>query len=314
MTHPAPQSKPYATSRAAKYSANRVGIAAMIGSCAAFVANDTCVKQITETLPLGEVIALRNAAATAALIALGLAAGDLKLPRMTHAKPIAWRMVGDLMATALFLAGLAVMPIGEATALGQVTPLAMTAAAAILFHEPVGWRRWLATFVGLAGVLLIIKPGSEAASIGAIWILTSVAFVVMRDLAARRTSAEVSTTTLAALSTAGTILAGLALWPFETWAQPSLREGLFAVAAGVCLAVAHILVIIAMRTGDVATVGPFRYSLVLFALVSGWLVWGELPDGVQVVGIAIVTGAGLYTFHRERVAAARGSGGTDKAD
>ncbi|MGQ0455499.1 MAG: DMT family transporter [Hyphomicrobium sp.] len=277
----------------------------MIGSCAAFVANDTCVKQITGSLPLGEVIVLRNAAATVALVALGLATGGLAIPPRENARPIAWRMVGDLMATALFLAGLAVMPIGEATALGQVTPLAMTAAAAFLFHEPVGWRRWLATVIGLAGALLIVKPGAEAASWGAIWILLSVAFVVMRDLAARRTSPDVSTTTLAALSTGGTILAGLALWPLETWAAPSLHEGLFAVAAGVLLAVAHILVIIAMRTGDVATVGPFRYSLVLFALVSGWLVWGELPDAVQVVGIAIVTGAGLYTFHRERLAAAR---------
>jgi drug/metabolite transporter (DMT)-like permease len=281
-------------------SANLVGIAAMIGSSAAFVANDTCVKQIADTLPLGEIIASRNAVATAVLVALGMLTGGLTRPRGANLKPIGWRMFGDLMATVLFLAGLVVLPIGEATALGQITPLAMTAAAALLYKEPVGWRRWTAIMVGLFGVLLIIRPGAAAFSPGALLILSSVGFVILRDLASRQTGPEVSTTMLAALSTAGTTVGGLALWPFETWVAPSLRELAFASASGGLLALAHVLVIIAMRTGDVATVAPFRYSIILFALLSGLVVWGELPDGVQMLGIAIVTAAGIYTVIQSR--------------
>jgi drug/metabolite transporter (DMT)-like permease len=288
----------------AAYSGNLIGISAMIASCAAFVANDTCVKQLSESLPLGEVIFLRNASATALLVLVGFWAGALKAVPMSARAPVGWRMVGDLMATILFLAGLMSMPIGEATALAQITPLAMTAAAAILFHEPVGWRRWLATIVGLFGVLLIARPGTEAFQPAAFLILASVAFVVMRDLATRRTAGDVSTTTIAAVSMAGTTAAGLALAPFEIWSWPQGADWLFAGASGVTLAIAHMFAIVAMRHGDVATVGPFRYSLILFALLSGWLVWAEWPDNRQLAGIMIVVAAGIYTVRRERRLAA----------
>lgn len=284
--------------------ANLVGIAAMVGSSAAFVANDTFVKQLSGALPLGEIITLRNVSAAALLVLYGFATGTLTAPAKSAYRAIGSRMIGDIGGTVFFLAGLMLMPIGEATALGQMTPLALTAAAAILYHEPVGWRRWLATVVGLIGVLMIVRPGTAAFTPAAFLIIASVAFVVMRDLATRRTAADVSTTVIAATSVGATIAAGLAMWPGETWVWPSAEQMLFAIASGLALAIGHLLVIKAMRTGDVATVGPFRYSLILFALISGWVFWRQWPDGVQMLGIAILTFAGAYAVHRERRIAA----------
>ncbi|MEQ1671031.1 MAG: DMT family transporter, partial [Hyphomicrobium sp.] len=100
------------------------------------------------------------------------------------------------------------------------------------------------------------------------------------------------------------ILSGLVLWPFETWIMPSATQFVLLALAAAFLTIAYALMVIAMRNGDVATVSPFRYAVIVFAILSGWMIWHELPDPTQVSGIAVLTAAGLYTFHRERLASA----------
>ncbi len=83
--------------------------------------------------------------------------------------------------------------------------------------------------------------------------------------------------------------------------MPDRRVLLLLGYASVFVATAYALIIIAMRNGDVATVSPFRYAVIVFALISGYVIWNELPDKIQLGGIAILTLAGIYTFHRERI-------------
>lgn len=142
---------------AARHS-NTTGILAMLASMAFFVANDTCVKLIGEKLPLGELILLRNTAATIYILAFAAAFGGLMLPVNPPKRLLGWRMVMEVLSTLFFLSALIALPIADATAIAQFTPLAMTAAAAVFLKEPVGWRRWLAALVGLIGVLLIARP------------------------------------------------------------------------------------------------------------------------------------------------------------
>lgn len=281
-------------------SANLTGIAAMLASTAAFVANDTCVKLIGNTLPLGELIALRNATATLYILTFAAIFGGLTLPKNPQKRLLGWRLAAEFFSTFFFLSGLVALPIADATAIGQFAPIAITAAAALFLKEHIGWRRWLATVFGLIGVLLIIRPGTAAYSPAALLVLIAVAFIVVRDLATRAISRDVPTLTLTAMSASISIFSGVVLWPFETWIIPTVYQCLLLMLAASFLTVAYALIVIAMRHGDVGLVSPFRYAVIVFAILSGWIFWGALPDLVQTTGIIVLTAAGLYTFHRER--------------
>lgn len=298
------------------------GIVAMLVSMAAFTVNDVCVKLAAATLPLGEIIALRNGFATAFMIALVVASGTGAGPvraafgagelwRGAHRRVLAVRTAGEVAATLLFLAALVRMRIADVTAIMQFTPLAVTAGAALVLGEPVGWRRWLAAAVGLAGVLLIVRPGSTAFTPAAVLALLAIVFVVVRDLATRRIPADaVPTATLTLMSSVSVMASGLALAPFEVWQWPDARTTALMAAAGMFLLAAYAFIVVGMRAGEVAVVGPFRYSVILWAIVAGIAIWGEWPDATALLGIAVVTAAGVYTFHRERRAR---SGGTAAA-
>lgn len=272
----------------------------MLASMAFFVANDTCVKTLGATVPLGEIILFRNLAATLYILVFAALFGGLRVPPDAPWRLLKWRMATEAFSTLTFLSALLAMPIGDVTALAQFTPLAMTAAAAILLKEPVGWQRWGATLVGLIGVMLIARPGTSAFTPAALLLAAAVALVISRDLLTRQIPASVPTLTLTFMSAAITAPAGLLLLPFESWIVPGAREALLLAGAGAFLTVAYALIVVAMRAGDVGVVAPFRYAVILFALLSGWLFWGDVPDGVQMIGIAILAGAGLFSVQRER--------------
>lgn len=294
--------------------ANARGIAAMLASMAAFTANDVCVKLASERVPLGEIIFLRNGFATLFLAAaLFMAYRSIDAVRSALglqairsspglARLLSWRMAGEVFATLLFLAALIRMPIADITAIGQFTPLAVTAAAAVFLNEPVGWRRWMAALAGLVGVLLIVRPGSTAFTPAALLALGSIGFVVLRDLATRLIpAAAMPTVTLTLMSASSVTVSGLLLMPFETWVRPLPGDFLLLMTAGFFLLGAYAFIIVAMRAGEVAVIAPFRYSVIIWAIAAGHLFWNELPDQISCAGIVIVIAAGLYTFHRERL-------------
>ena len=209
------------------------------------------------------------------------------------------RCVAEVGAALLYLTALFHMPIADCNAILQFTPLALTAGAALFLGARVGWRRWLAPLVGLMGVLIIIRPGAAQFNPYAMLALLSVVFIAARDLITRRLGAEVPTLAIA-------VHVHDSRHPVEP-RPDALRDLALAVARG-ALALAgagaaflggQYWIVRAMRTGDIAVVAPFRYSIILWAILAGFLVWREMPDLGSWIGIAIVTAAGLYTFLRE---------------
>jgi drug/metabolite transporter (DMT)-like permease len=277
------------------------GIAAMLAAMGLFTAVDTLIKLTSTSLPLGEMILLRNGIASVCILAYGFFAGGMTLPANAPRAVLGWRMVAEMFSTLTFLSALVVMPIADVTGIMQFMPLALTAAAAVFLNEPVGWRRWLAAFVGLAGVLLIVPPGAGALGPGVALAFAAIGFVVLRDIMTRQIGMNVPTLTLTAMSAVSTLGAGLVLAPFETWVVPTAFELAAMAAAAVALLGAYVFIIIAMRTGEIAAVSPFRYSVILWALLSGYVFWGQLPSKQAAIGIAIVVAAGLYTFWREQL-------------
>lgn len=271
----------------------------MLAAMAAFVVNDAMMKLAATDLPTGQVIFLRGLIIVPVLTALMLASATRTTLEMLYHPGILARCVAEVAAAIIYLSALFHMPIADCTAILQFTPLALTAGAALFLGAPVGWRRWLATLVGLIGVLIIIRPRASAFNPYAALALLSVVFIAARDLITRRLGKGVPTIVIAFTSTAAVAVSSLGLLPFEAWRWPSPAAMLALLGASAALLGAQYWIILAMRTGDIAVVAPFRYSIILWAIVAGFLVWREVPDLATWIGIAVVTAAGLYTFLRE---------------
>ncbi|MGE3916166.1 MAG: DMT family transporter [Hyphomicrobiaceae bacterium] len=286
--------------------ANLFAIGAIIVSQAVFTANDALMKLAARSLPGGEAIFVRGLFTVAFASILTLTLGAWRVwPGSGEWRLIALRNVGEVAATLLYLTALFHMPIAEATAILQFVPLAMTAGAALFLAEPVGWRRWLATAVGLVGVLVVIRPGTAAFNGWSLVALASVMAIVLRDLATRRIGRSIPTIWLTLISSLTVTSAAATFSLTEVWRMPSTGELLAIGAAAVFLLAGYYSIIEAMRLGEVAVVAPFRYSIIVWAILAGLLLFGERPDPIALAGTGIVMAAGLYTFFRERRLVAR---------
>lgn len=280
--------------------ANLKGVVAMSIAMAAFAVGDTLMKLAASSLPTSELLFFRGLVVTLVSAAAALMMGAFFELRAALTPVMAVRAIGDVAGGWSFQSGLARMAYADITAITQLGPLSITAASALLLGERVGWRRWTAAAVGLMGVLIIIRPGSSTFNWWALAGIGSVLASTVRDLATRRIDHRVPPVLIMTLSAAAVTLAALCVAPFANWSVPSGLLFLMLLSAGVFSLFGQLCTIIAMRTGEVSAVAPFRYTIIVFAIFSGVLVFDYLPDPLTLFGIVIVTGAGLYTFFREQ--------------
>ena len=280
---------------------NSRGALYMSIAMAAFTVNDTCMKAVTATLPLYQAILLRGGLTVVALLAIGWWMGALRFRIVPEdRKWIALRSVGEVAGTLTFLTALRHMPLANLSAILQFLPLAVTLTAALFLREPVGWRRMAAILVGFFGVLLIVRPGTAGFDLWSLVGLASVACVVLRDLATRRLSSGLPSATVAVYAALSVTVTAALLLPLEGWAPVTLGSALLIAGASGFLIVGYLLIVMAMRVGEISLVAPFRYTALVFAIALGWAAFGQLPDSLTLTGAAIVIATGVYTFHRER--------------
>lgn len=280
--------------------ANRRGILAMAGGMACFVTNDSLVKYVSESLPAAQLIFLRGVFATLLLLAIAASMRALPLlPRLADRK-VLMRAAFDAFATVTYLVSLFHLPIANATAINMATPLFITLFAVVAFKERVGAGRWLAIATGFTGVLLVVQPTGAAFNAYALLCLAGTLLHASRDLTTRVIDRSIPSI-LITLSTAVavTLLAGA--WSLVSPWQPATAKqiGLLA-AASVFLSGGYFLLTVSMRAGEMSVIAPFRYTGLLFAIVLGWLVWGDVPNALAWGGIALLLVAGLYVLHGER--------------
>lgn len=280
---------------------NRRGIRLMVLSIAAFVANDSLVKLVSETLPAGQLIFVRGVMATLLVLLVARRGGTLTLAVAAGARGwVAVRAAVDALATFAYLLSLFHLPIASATAINMATPLVITLLAVLLLGERVGALRWLAIAGGFAGVLLIIRPSASGFNAWAWLCLFGTVLHAVRDLVTPRIAAAVpSIAVTLATAAAVTALAG-AVVAVQGWVAMTLRETALLAAAAVFLAAGYHLVVRATRIGELSVVAPFRYTGLLIAVALGWVFWGDVPDAVAWAGIALVIGAGLYLLRQGR--------------
>jgi drug/metabolite transporter (DMT)-like permease len=259
-----------------------------------YVVNDTMMKIVTEALPPYETLFLRGIAATAWGLPLLLVLGHRRnLPLMFDPRVVA-RNLCELAAILCYVVALANMLIADVVALGQITPLLVLLGSALLLGERIGGLRLSLIALGFAGALMVAQPTGAGLSVFALLALGNAVFSAMRDLASRQVGPEVPGLVVA-LSASVIVLAGagIAHLLLEDWVPPAPRHLALMAGSGLFLFFGHFLIFKAYRIGPTRAVAPFFYAFTLWAVLSGALVFGQLPNPLALAGIALVTASGL---------------------
>lgn len=276
----------------------------MIAAMAALTMNDAIVKAVSAEMNFGQVMLVRGSFAIVLIAALAVHQRALRPLRALMMKPVLLRVAGEVGGTILLLAAIVNMPLAYATAILQVLPLAITLGAAMAFGEPVERRRWLAIAAGFTGALIIVQPGGEGFNQFSLFALSSVFLCTIRDLATKKIPASIPSLFITLLTTVSVTIAGAAIVvPLGGWTPVSGRAFALLAFTAVLLLIGYQCIIMALRTGDISAVAPFRYSALLWAMLLGYLVFGDRPDAMMATGAAIIMLSGLYVFYRERVRA-----------
>lgn len=273
----------------------------MVLAMGSFVTNDTIVKLVGQTLPVGEIIMVRGTFAMILILALCIQQGVLSSLPMLRNRYLAVRSSLDLFATILFIMALMHMQIANLTAVMQVVPLAVTLLSAVVLGETVGWRRWSAVMLGFIGVLMIVKPSPATFSIYDVLAVIIVFAVAARDIVTRRIPGRIPTLLIALANASVVCAGGFVLGLFEGFVVPQPWQIALLALAAVFLASGYMFMVATLRAGDLSATAPFRYSIMLFAIVSGIAVFEEIPDWIAVAGMVIIVATGLYSAHREAV-------------
>ncbi len=277
----------------------------MLAAMASFACGDSLMKLSATEMPTGELVWLRATGMAAAAFIYAALSGALRNAWKLLARPMLLRAIGDVGGALAFQSALARMAFADLIAIIQINPLTVTAASAVFLNERVGWRRWTAAAVGLVGVLLIIRPGTSAFTWWSLLAIVSVLFATLRDVSTKSIDLAVPAALIMLFSSSVVAMGALVLVLFEDWVWPGPGLLLQVAGASAFSLVGHICIITAVRKGELSAVAPFRYSILIWALLLGLLIWGDLPDTMTLIGMAIVTGAGIYTFRREMIARRR---------
>lgn len=280
---------------------NARGSLLMMGSMAMFTFNDVVLKTLSGEVPLFQAIFIRGCFVTTALFLFVTWKGwfTLRHPARDWGL-IGLRTLGEIGATLTFLYALFNAPVGAVTAVLQATPLVLTLAGAVFLGEPVGWRRYSAILIGFAGVMLIVKPWSEGFNPFVLYAVATLGFIIIRDLPTRRIGRGVPSVFVALVASCAITTTGAIGTLSSDWVPMTMHHLLTLAAAASFLLVAYVLAVSVMRIGDMAVVQVFRYTAILWALTLGFLVFGERPSPLTLIGAAIVVTMGVYTFYRER--------------
>ncbi|GGC22902.1 membrane protein [Marivita lacus] len=279
---------------------NMRGALLMCVAMAAFTFGDASIKATGGDLPLSQLLVIRGVLASTALIAMALyfKGLQLRLPAWDWVLIVA-RGLAEAAAAYFFLTALLAMPLANVTALLQMLPLTVTLGGALVFREPVGWRRWSAIIIGFVGMLLIVRPGTEGFTSASVYALCAVGAVTVRDLVTRRVSKAVPSLTVTVFSSViVTLFAGL--WSIEQeWVTMTPRLTLLVLMATSFIIGAYVCSVMVMRVGEVSFVAPFRYTGLVWALILGFLVFGEWPEVLTLIGAAIIMATGVFSLVRE---------------
>nr|WP_318272846.1 DMT family transporter [Paracoccus saliphilus] len=279
---------------------NLVGAAWMIAAMAAFAVEDALVKAVSAALPIGQILIVFGLGGAAIFAAIARRQGDALMTPDVVSPAMRVRVLFEITGRLFYVLALALIPLSTATVILQATPLVVVASAAVIFGERVGWRRWTAIGLGLLGVLIILRPGTQGFSALSLLAVVGMLGFAGRDLASRAAPRSLSTAILGLYGFLALAAAGLmfALWQGEAFRAPDARAGLLLGGTILIGVGAYSCLMKAMRTGAVSAVTPFRYTRLLFGAALGIVLFGETLTLGMMAGSGLIVLSGLFILWR----------------
>jgi len=282
------------------------GILLMLVGMFLFSLNDTLGKWLVAGFTVGQILLLRSVAALIALSPMIVRSGGffrtLKVERpWMHVL----RVILVVTEVAAFYWSVRYLPLADVVAYYMASPLFVAALSAPLLGERLGRARWIAVIIGFVGVMIILRPSSQAFSLPALVALggsLTFAFIMLITRSLRTTNGM----TLIVWQTLATLIAGAATVPFA-WVPPTLVDALLLGSLGFASTLAHVCVNHSLKLAPAAVVVPYQYSLLLWGIVFGWTIFGDRPDPWMLAGAVVVCLSGFYLLRLERAQASAAS-------
>jgi len=284
------------------------GIGLKLASLLLFALMSALIRGLGHTTPVGQVVFFRSAFAIVPVVIIYAARRELVTAVRTHRLPgHLGRGVMGILATFLSFAALARLPLVDATAISFAAPLIVVALAALILKERVRRYRWGAVAIGFVGVIVMLAPYLEVKhwtmsgpATGALFALLAAFCNAGTTIETRRLTSTETTSAIVIYFSVFCALAGLLTLPFA-WHPPSEREFAELVAIGLIAGVAHILLTEGYRFAPASVLAPFEYTAMVWASVLGYVMFGETPTLVVLLGALIVAASGLFVIWREHL-------------
>ncbi len=281
-------------------------LGALLMSFAAFlwVLHDAISKWLMQDYSIYQVLLLRTVFSLLPILIVVRREGGYRRLRGARVWVCLGRGCLAVACFGLFLAALPLMPLTDAFAIVMSAPLLISALSALVLKERVGFRRWAAVLVGFSAVLVMVRPGGDIASSGALFVVGSVVAYSFAMILTRRLGSTESAGAMTFYSALVFLAVGLIAAPFS-WIQPTPIGMLLMAATGVLAGSAQYCLTEAFRIAPPSVVAPFEYTSLLWAMLFGFLVWGDVPSTLVLVSAAVVIASGIDLLRNERAAQRR---------
>ncbi|MBT3766821.1 MAG: DMT family transporter [Rhodospirillaceae bacterium] len=286
------------TTEAQTARSNALGIIFMLAGGLCITVQDAITKLLTEIYPVGETVGYRGLFTFIPIALLVWREGNIDCLRIVNMKGQITRAVIAVSTMVLIVSSFRVLPFADVIIILFTGPIFATALATPLLGEKVGMRRWAAVGVGFIGVLVMLRP--DGFQIQTLLLLPVAASLLtsLRDITTRSLHKTETTISILFWSIVAVTIAGFSTYFYE-WKPLQLEHVHMFIAAGVLNGLAHFCMITAFQHAEVSLVSPFKYANIIYAVVLGYFIWGEVPSSHMVMGAALVIIAGLYIMRRE---------------
>lgn len=286
-----------------------LGISLMIAFCVLAPLLDASAKLATEAIPVGEITFARFLVQAVLMAPVALLMRLPLVPSPRFLGQLALRAGLLIISTFSFVAATKHMPIANALAIVFIEPFILLLLGHLLFGNPIGPRRILASAVGFIGALFVIQPSINAYGWVALWpLLTAISFALYMLITQAMAGGMHAVTQQLHTALIGAVICAPVLW----WANgsgiesldPVMPQGLFWLwlfGVGFWASVSHMCMTLALKYAPASTLAPLHYLELVTAVAIGYAIFGDFPNALTWVGIAIIAGSGLYIVHRERI-------------
>ncbi|MEB2843983.1 EamA family transporter [Rhizobiales bacterium RZME27] len=275
------------------------GISLMLVGILMFALNDAMGKWLVASFSVGQVLLIRS---FGAFIVLGPMLAKRPAKALITVEKPHLQLARVIMATAdtgLFYAAVIYLPLADVMTFYMAGPIYVAAISHFLLGERIGWRRWLAVAIGFVGVLVALRPSEAMLSWPSIFgLIGSLSFALSMVLG--RVLRTTSDTTLVTWQTLGCLATGAVL-SIGAWNTFDLQQLLAMLLLGVVSCSAHLMITRSLKLAPASVLAPLQYTLLLWAIVFGWMFFADFPDNQTLIGAAIIVMSGLFIFHRAKV-------------